>query len=56
MPKEISIELEDISSVKKKLSVVIPVETANAEFQKISLDYKKHARLPGFRPGKAPWL
>lgn len=54
MPLEISTELEDVSSVKKKLSVEIPAEVAKAEFERISLDYKKHARLPGFRPGKAP--
>ncbi len=51
---DIQIELEDISSVKKKLKVQIPAETAHGEFMKIANEFKKHARLPGFRPGKAP--
>ena len=51
---EIRAELEDITSVKKKLSVEVPAEVASEEFERLAQDYKKHARLPGFRPGKAP--
>jgi len=54
MPIEMKTELEDISSVKKRLKVEIPAERAEEEFKRISADYKKHAKLPGFRPGKAP--
>ena len=51
---DIRLEVEDISPVKKKLKVEVPAEVAGKEFNQIANDYKKHARLPGFRPGKAP--
>ncbi len=51
---EVRAELEDITSVKKKLSVEVPAEVASEEFERLAQDYKKYARLPGFRPGKAP--
>jgi trigger factor len=51
---EIRAELEDITGVKKKLIVEIPAEVASEEFERLSQDYKKYAKLPGFRPGKAP--
>ncbi|MGH9340745.1 MAG: trigger factor [Acidobacteriota bacterium] len=51
---EIQVKLEDISSIKKKLKVEIPVEVAQKEFNQVVSEYKKYARLPGFRPGKAP--
>ncbi len=51
---DIQAELEEISTVKKKLKVKIPVETVLKEFNQVADEYKKHARLPGFRPGKAP--
>ena len=51
---DIRLEVEDISPVKKKLKVEVPADVAGKEFNQIASDYKKHARLPGFRPGKAP--
>lgn len=51
---EIRAELEDITGVKKKLSVEVPAEVASKEFERLAQDYRKYARLPGFRPGKAP--
>lgn len=51
---EIRVDLEDISTVEKKLKVVVPAEDTSREFERIARDFKKQARLPGFRPGKAP--
>ncbi len=51
---EIQVQLEDLSSVKKKLRVEIPAEVALREFERVAQDYRTHARLPGFRTGKAP--
>lgn len=51
---KVNAELEDVSSVKKRLKVEIPAEEALQEFNSLASEYKKHARLPGFRPGKAP--
>ncbi len=51
---EISVELEDVSSVKKRLKVEVPAGIARKEFDQVAKAYKLQARLPGFRPGKAP--
>lgn len=51
---DIRIELDDVTAVKKRLRVEIPAEQALEEFNRVANDYKKRARLPGFRPGKAP--
>ncbi len=51
---DIQVELEDISSVKKKLKIEVPAELASREFNEVADQYKRRARLPGFRPGKAP--
>lgn len=50
----IQVELVDLSSVKKRLKIEIPAETGDSEFERIAENYRRHARLPGFRPGKAP--
>ena len=47
-------ELEEISPVKKRLRVEVPVETVLAEFKRVAATYRRHSRIPGFRPGKAP--
>ena len=47
-------ELEEISPVKKKLRVEVPVETVLAEFNRVATTYRRHSRIAGFRPGKAP--
>jgi len=51
---EISAQLEDVSSVKKRLHVEVPEAVATQEFARVSDEYKKHVRVPGFRKGKAP--
>ena len=51
---EIRVELEDVSSVKKRLKVEVPAGIALKEFDEVANTYKRQARLPGFRPGKAP--
>ena len=47
-------ELEEISPVKKKLRIEVPVETVLAEFNRVATTYRRHSRIAGFRPGKAP--
>ena len=47
-------KLDNLSSVKKKLSIEISAEDAGAEFAKASNEFRKYANIPGFRPGKAP--
>ncbi|MDQ6706371.1 MAG: trigger factor family protein, partial [Acidobacteriota bacterium] len=43
-----------VEGCKHSLEVTIPVEVIDGETVKVVEDIKKRARLPGFRPGKAP--
>jgi len=46
--------IEDVSTVKKKLHIQIPVEAVAQEMLRAVADVAKKAKIPGFRPGKAP--
>ncbi len=46
--------IEDISSVKKKLHIQVTPEAIAQEMVKAVTDAAKKAKIPGFRPGKAP--
>jgi len=47
-------EFQDISETRKDLRVEIPTDIVNAEIDRLARDYSRKARVPGFRPGKAP--
>jgi trigger factor len=47
-------EFIDVSDTRKNLVVEIPSTVVDAEIDKVSRDYSKAARVPGFRPGKVP--
>jgi trigger factor len=47
-------ELLDVSDTQKTLTIEIPTEIVDAEINRLARDLSKQARLPGFRPGKAP--
>jgi trigger factor len=47
-------EFVDVNETRKNLRVEIPTDIVNAEIDRIALDYSRKARIPGFRPGKAP--
>jgi trigger factor len=46
--------VEDISPVKKKLHIQVPTDDIAKELVKAVADVSKKAKIPGFRPGKAP--
>jgi trigger factor len=48
------ITVEDISSVKKKLHIQVLPDAIEREMKKALADVAKKAKIPGFRPGKAP--
>lgn len=48
------VSVEDISSVTKKLTVVIPKNEVKKEMERAFEALKKNAKIRGFRPGKAP--
>ena len=52
---EIQSVLEDVSNVKKKLSVEISAQVTSEEFNRVAGEFKKRADLPGFRKGRAPF-
>src|SRR5918993_1417298 len=47
-------EFIDVSDTQKNLVVEIDSNVVDAEIDKVSRDYSKAARIPGFRPGKVP--
>jgi trigger factor len=47
-------ELLDINDTRKNLRVEIPHDIVDAEIDRVARDYSRTARIPGFRPGKAP--
>jgi len=48
------VTVEDISSVKKKLHIQVMPEAIKLERKKALADVARKAKIPGFRPGKAP--
>ena len=48
------IDLTDVSPVKKQMSVEVTTEDVKRETDSVLRGYRAKARIPGFRPGKAP--
>lgn len=46
--------IEDISPTKKRVSIEIPVEVIDREFNSSLEVLRSKVKIPGFRPGKAP--
>jgi len=47
-------EFTDVNETQKSLKVEIPTDIVNEGIDRIARDYSRRARVPGFRPGKAP--
>lgn len=47
-------ELIDIGKCKKNIDIEIPSEVVDAEITHIAQEFARKAKVPGFRPGKAP--
>jgi trigger factor len=47
-------EFIDISETQKNLVIEIPRDVVDAEIDRITRDYSRQAKLPGFRQGKVP--
>jgi trigger factor len=47
-------ELTDVTETQKTISIEIPTDVVDAEFDRVARGFTKQARLPGFRPGKVP--
>jgi trigger factor len=47
-------EFVDVNETRKRVRVEIPSAVVDGEIDRVARDYAKKARVPGFRPGKAP--
>jgi trigger factor len=47
-------EVTDVSETRKTLTVEIPSVEVDAEIDRVTRDYARSVRVPGFRPGKVP--
>lgn len=48
------VQFEKTGACEGKLSVTIPAEQVDAAFARVYKNLQKNAKVPGFRPGKAP--
>ncbi len=48
------IKIEDVSSTRKTAHVTVPADKISEIQKKVVSQYASQARIPGFRPGKAP--
>lgn len=48
------IDIQEVNETRKTVVVTVPAEEVDAEEKNVLRDISKQARLPGFRPGKAP--
>lgn len=47
-------ELVDVNETRRQLTVEIPVGDVESAIERVTREYSKSARLPGFRPGRVP--
>src|SRR6188508_2666664 len=47
-------DLVDVNETRKNLKIEIPSDVVDAAIDRVARDYSRRARIPGFRPGKAP--
>lgn len=45
---------QDLSPIKKSIEVEIPADRVSSEAQRVTSEFSRQAKLPGFRPGKIP--
>jgi trigger factor len=48
------ITVEEVGPCRKVVKIEVPAEVVSLEYRKIVGEFAKRARIPGFRPGKAP--
>ncbi len=51
---DIQVTMENAGPCRKTLTIVVPASEVDGQYQKLLGLYSRGARIPGFRPGKAP--
>jgi trigger factor len=51
---KLEVVVEDISQCVKDLTVEVPADAVNAEYEKAYDTYQRYGKVPGFRPGRVP--
>lgn len=54
LKESIDVQVEDVGSLRKKLTITIPPETINEQLNEQYGELKREAMVPGFRKGRAP--
>ena len=49
-----NVTVEDSGKCRKIVRIELPSELVKQETDRVTAEYKQYARIPGFRPGKAP--
>jgi trigger factor len=47
-------DLIDVNETRKNLKIEVPSDVVDSEIERVAKDYSRKAKIPGFRPGKAP--
>ncbi len=48
------VSVEDVGACRKQVRIAVPAPAVEAETQRVVQEFRKRARLPGFRKGKVP--
>ncbi len=49
-----NVAVEEINPCRRRLRIEVPPNEVNEEIERITGEFQKWAKIPGFRPGKAP--
>jgi trigger factor len=49
-----NITVEDVAPCKKRLKIEVPANRVQQAYDRVTDDFQREARIPGFRPGHAP--
>ncbi len=48
------VSVEEVGTCRKQVRIAVPAPAVEAETQRVVQEFRKRARLPGFRKGKVP--
>lgn len=49
-----NVTVKELNPCKKRVEIEVDAKEVDETFEAVTKDFRKHANLPGFRPGKAP--